>query len=173
MTVLLAWLLADFISGIVHWWEDRALVGASRFKFLNDVRSDNERHHKMPGYLLRYSWWGNINTTAPIAWALAILLYLVGAPHLFVYTFSFIGLGNLIHRWAHEHPKKLQFWIVFLQKTGLFISPAHHEQHHYDDSKRLSRQDSHRRYCVMTSWLNPALDRIHFWQFLERFFKRG
>lgn len=173
MTILLAWLLADFISGIIHWWEDRALVGASRFKFINDVRDDNEKHHKMPGYLLRYTWWQNISTTAPIAWALAIVLYLVGAPHLSVYTFIFLGLGNLVHRWAHEPPGKLQFWIVLLQKTGIFISPKHHDEHHYWSGNRLSRQKSYRRYCVMTSWLNPLLDRIRFWKFLELVFKRG
>jgi hypothetical protein len=53
VTVLFAWLLADFISGLVHWWEDRAMLSESRFPFINGVRLDNERHHKNPGNWLR------------------------------------------------------------------------------------------------------------------------
>lgn len=170
MSILFAWLVADFISGLVHWYEDRAMVGASRFEFLNGVRMDNERHHQQPGYLVRYSWWENINTTAPIAWTAAIVLYFALGWHFAAFVFAFLGIGNLVHRWAHEPPSKLPFWVVLLQKTGLFISASHHSGHHFSKGKLVAREDSKIRFCVMSNWLNPLLDYVKFWEFFSRLF---
>lgn len=163
----MAWLLADFISGVVHWWEDRAIIGVSRFAFINSVRADNERHHKQPGYFLKLTWWENINTTAPAAWALSTLLFLSHAPLILVLTFAFLGLGNLVHRWAHEPKSRLPRVIRAAQFIGLFASNFQHGQHHFLNGKVLSREESRRRYCVMSDWLNPALDRLKFFQALE------
>lgn len=172
MTFLGAWLLADFISGLVHWWEDRANTKTSNWEFINGVRRDNERHHNMPGYLLRFSWWGNISTTAILAWPLALLFVLLGENFLAM-TFLFLGFGNLVHRFAHDMSfnKTRPRIIKVLQWTGLFISFKQHAEHHFDHrtGKLLSREESYRRYCVMTSWLNPVLDGIGFWDLLERF----
>lgn len=161
-------MLADFISGLVHWWEDRAIVGASRFAFINSIRADNERHHKQPGYFLKLSWWGNINTTAPFAWAIALSLYYFGMPIIAVYTAVFLGLGNLVHRWAHEPVERLAYPIRFLQKIGLFISLDHHREHHYENGRPVGRLESKIRYCVMSNWLNPVLDKIKFFSALEK-----
>lgn len=171
MVVLGAWLIADFISGLVHWYEDRAMVGASRFAFLNGVRADNERHHKMPGYLTRLSWWDNISTTAPLAWALALALWMAGAGPLAWMTAAFLGIGNLIHRWSHEPPQKLPRVVWVLQKTGLLISASHHSGHHFHMGQLVSREGAQIRYCVMTNWLNPVLDRIRFFKFMELCFR--
>lgn len=171
MTILAAWLLADFISGLVHWWEDRAMMDASRFAFLNGVRADNDRHHKQPGYLVRLSWWENINTTAPIAWSSALLLWGVGAPDLVVITAAFLGIGNLVHRWSHEAPRNLPVLVRWLQRTGLFISGSHHSGHHYVAGVPVSRNDSKIRFCVMSNWLNPVLDRTRFFHVLEALFR--
>lgn len=169
MTILFAWLLADFISGLVHWWEDRANTATSKWEFLNGVRRDNERHHNSPGFFLRYTYWENMNTTAILAWPLALLFLLVGA-HFLAWTYLFLGFGNLVHRFAHEPPLKRWRVITLLQRTGLFISYHQHAEHHFDEhtGKLLSREESYRRYCVMTSWLNPILDGIGFWKLLER-----
>jgi hypothetical protein len=170
---LSSWLLADFLTGLVHWWEDRAIVGASRFKFINGVRADNERHHDMPGWFLRYSWWGNINTTAPFALSLSLILFITGAPVIMWLTTLFLSFGNLVHRWAHEPPGKLPRVITLLQRTGILLSYHHHAEHHFDpmSGRLLSRERSYRRYCVMTSWLNPILDGIGFFNFLNRVFR--
>lgn len=168
LTVLGAWLLADFLSGLVHWWEDRALIGASRFKFINEIREDNERHHRAPGYLTRLSWWDNVSTTAPAAWAVTGVLWTVGAPPLILLTAFFAGFGNLVHRWAHEHPAQVPRAVRALQRTGLFISADHHSGHHYLDEQLISREQSQIRFCVMTNWLNPVLDAAGFFRLLER-----
>ncbi|MFN9421301.1 MAG: fatty acid desaturase CarF family protein [Pirellula sp.] len=38
-------------------------------------------------------------------------------------------------------------------------SPKHHAQHHIEPFES--------KYCVMTDWLNPILDRLDFWRRLE------
>lgn len=171
ITILGAWLIADFISGLVHWWEDRAMADASRFAWLNSVRADNERHHKMPGYLTKYSWWSNINTTAPLAWVVSALLWLAGAPMLMWLAVAFLGFGNLVHRWSHDPPSKLPVLVRWIQKTGLFITASHHSGHHFKMGKLVSREGSDIRFCVMTNWLNPILDRVRFFKFLEYCFR--
>lgn len=170
MILLWAWLIADFVSGLIHWWEDRAFVGQSRFEFLNGVRADNERHHKEPTYLLKFSWWGNINTTAPLSWALSLVLFLMGAPTVIVLATFFMGFGNLIHRWSHERTSARPRIVTLIQKIGLFSSPSHHAGHHFKRGKLVMREDAQIRYCVMTNWLNPILDYINFFQFLELIF---
>lgn len=167
MKILISWLIADFISGIVHWYEDRAMIKSSRVKFLNEVREDNERHHQQPGFLIRHTWWQNINTTAPFAWALAIVFYFSGCSLFIWLPTLFLGFGNLVHRWSHDRPNKLHPVIRLLQKTGIFISASHHSGHHYANAKIVSREGSQIRFCVMSNWLNPILDRIKFFKFLE------
>lgn len=170
LTILFSWLLADFISGLVHWWEDRALVGKSSLKFLNGVRLDNERHHNEPIQLTRLSWWENINTTAPIAWTLSLIFFVINAPTILWLTVFCLGFGNLVHRWSHEPKSKRPKVISLLQKTGLLISPSHHSGHHFTRGKLVSRDKSQIRFCVMTSWLNPGLDRVKFWALLNKLF---
>lgn len=162
--------MADFLSGCVHWWEDRANTGNSRWEFINGVRRDNERHHNMPGWFLRYSWWGNVSTTAPFTLVLSAILFVSGCPAFCWMTALFISFGNLIHRFAHEPQAKVPYVIKILQDLGVFISHHQHAEHHFDHrtGRLLSREESYRRYCVMTSWLNPVLDGIGFWDLLER-----
>ncbi len=167
MHILCAWLLADFISGLVHWWEDRAIAGASRFKFINGVREDNEKHHTSPRYFLELSWWENINTTAPFAWTLTAALALIHAPATITWAVFFLGFANLVHRFSHESKQNRNAVIDFLQTIGLFASPSHHSGHHFKRGKIVGRQDSRIRYCVMSSWLNPILDKSKFFRVLE------
>lgn len=167
MTILAAWMLADFISGLIHWWEDRAIIGTSRFAFINGVREDNERHHQQPGYFLKLSYWENINTTAPIGLTATIILMLIGAPTLWILVTLFLSFGNLIHRWSHEPKAKLPFIVRWLQRIGFFMSFNHHAGHHYVAGRPVSREDSTIRYCVMSNWINPILDKIKFFPVLE------
>lgn len=171
--ILCAWLAADFISGLVHWWEDRALVGSSGIEFINGVREDNERHHKTPSHFLRLTYWQNINTTAPFAFSFALALFFTLGPGFIFFTVLFLGFGNLIHRWAHEPQNRCPKIVRMVQRTGLFISFQQHSEHHFDKltGKLLMRERSCRRFCVMTSWLNPLLDRIGFFTFLTYIIK--
>lgn len=166
--ILGAWLLADFLSGVVHWAEDRLLTEETRFDLLNSIKADNDLHHQKPAALTRYSYWENISTTAPLSLPLAMALYYLGAHHVFWLAAFFGTFANLIHRLSHTPPNKLPIFIQFLQFTGLFISFEHHHKHHYSMNGIVKKEDASIRYCPMTNWLNPILDYIGFFPGLER-----
>jgi len=177
MTILLAWILADFISGIVHWYEDKILVGFQRNRFLDQIRKDNELHHEKPGAMLQLSAFQNIETSL-IAIPIAFALWVFGAPDVVSLAVFFSTFGNLIHRWTHQ--RRLIWPIRALKMIGLFQSKDHHWAHHHDAHGSMKsfvirpnkKEEATERYCVMTDWLNPILDRVGFWDILEKAAKR-
>jgi hypothetical protein len=64
---------------------------------------------------------------------------------------------NVLHKWAHA--EKTNRVISFLQRSRLFLSPAHHEVHH------TKPFDSY--YCITNGWLNPLMERIGFFRRLD------
>jgi hypothetical protein len=167
MVLLYAWLLADFISGLVHWAEDRVLLNETRFKFLNQIKADNDLHHKRPAALTQFSLWENINTSAYFAWPLALVLLLAGAPNVITLAVFFASFGNAVHRYAHMPKAKVPRLIRLFQRTGFFISFDHHTRHHFDENGRIEKEDTTIRYCPMSNWVNPILDKVRFFYFLE------
>ena len=91
-------------------------------------------------------------------WALGWLNIFTGSAVLF-------GMfANEIHAAAHKSPKENGRVITAIQKTGLMQSHKHHAQHH------RKGKDTH--YCVMTSHLNPVLERVQFFQTIEKGIER-
>jgi hypothetical protein len=86
VTILAAWLLADFVGGLLHWVEDRLLVRPSRFQWLRKIQLENTRHHQSPAAMLKLSWYGNIRQTLPASNIVAMALIALGAPLLIVLT---------------------------------------------------------------------------------------
>lgn len=171
MTILFAWLLADFLSGLIHWWEDRVLVGPSKFAFVNRIKADNDLHHSKPAALTRETYWGNINTSVPVAWPLALGLFLIGCPTVIWLAVFFASFANLVHRFSHMPKRKIPRVVRFLQWTRLFISVDHHAKHHFDENGVIEKQNTTIRYCPMTGILNPVLDRLRFFHLLELFLR--
>lgn len=173
LEILAAWLLADFITGIIHWAQDRLLLKPTRFAFLNRIKADNDLHHSKPAAMTQLSLWGNIDTTAPWAWPLALLCFIIGFPMIVWLTLLFASFGNIVHRFAHMPRGKVPRPIRWMQATGLFITFKHHHAHHFDDNGVVAKENSTIRFCPMTNWLNPVLDWLGFFPLLERIFKRG
>lgn len=168
LTVLSAWLLADFFAGVVHWAQDKFLNEPTKYAFLNSIRADNDLHHDWPAAMAQLTLWQNLNTSAPPAWAAAAVLWAWSAPAVVWLAMVFAGFGNAVHRFAHMPKGKVPAMIRGLQWAGLFISADHHRGHHFDaDGLMLPKKWASQRYCPMTNWLNPALDRIRFWKFAE------
>lgn len=166
LTILLAWLIADFFAGVIHWYEDKILDVPST-SFFGSIQADNELHHENPMAMTKYSAWQNINTTAPVTLPVSAALFMVGAPTLLWLPVFFGTFGNLVHKYAHLHHSQVPWIIRMVQKTGLFITFEQHRRHHYDKNGRVEKEDAKICYCPMTSWLNPALDKINFFGFLE------
>lgn len=145
--LLVAWLLADFLSGVWHWIEDRyfeeswPIIG----KY---IAKPNTLHHAQPAAFLQNGYWTR-NWTTILPAAIAFALY----PS---WVFVFVSQANEIHAWAHQ---KCSPFIRMLQEVGVLQSPRHHGEHH--------RSPFEIRYCVMSDWLNPFLDAIEFWRWSE------
>lgn len=155
--LLMGWLIADFISGLLHWIEDRLLwVGMPLLS--EAIVEPNRLHHSDPMAFVASGFWERNWTT----WAVAVP---IAALWLWWFDFSLILLGaflaglvvNEVHALAHRG--NLPAPLRVLQQVGLIQSPTHHNGHH--------RGDHDRRYCILTDYCNPLLDTIGFWSGLE------
>lgn len=165
--ILLSWLLADLLSGIFHWVEDKYLVDDNKFYFLRQLSIANSIHHGDPKHMLSLSLWQNMYLTIIITIPLLCTLLLMRAPDILIMVIFFVSFSNITHRFSHIPYSKNNLLIRFLQDTGVFIASKHHAQHHYHNGELISKEDSFERYCTMTNWLNPLLDEIKFFKGLE------
>lgn len=167
LQILVAWLLADFLTGVVHWVEDRYFDEHTSLDFAQGVATDNQLHHSKPTAMLLNSYWGNMRSGAMVAWPLAAVVWLSGAPLWLWLGIAAAGFGNLVHRFAHTPRTQLPRWIRGLQEFGLFISAEHHDTHHRDQIGLVPKHRACRAYCPMTDLVNPVLDRVRFWDRCE------
>lgn len=159
-----AWLLADFITGLVHWWEDA--YAQAEWPVLGPlVAEPNLLHHRDPRAMTRLPWWKNVDV--PVA-AGGIALGVLAAFHALswplVLAILLAAFTNLVHRWAHQSPAENGRVISWMQEKGLIQSRAQHALHH-----RWPRKT---HYCPLTNALNPVLERVGFWRGLERLILR-
>lgn len=147
---LIGWFLADLWSGVFHAVGDSERFGDS--KLVKLIVSNNESHHAKPlaivdqDFISRNitSWIGTLMIVVP--W------YYLAGPSLVLAGMLAGGLMvSEVHRWAHA-PSRAPRWAKYVQETGLFQSPRHHSLHH--------RPPHGVRFCLLTNYMNPILDRI-------------
>lgn len=163
--LLLGYLLADLLSGLVHWlfdtwWsETTPLVGQA---FVRPFRE----HHTDPANITKHDWIetnGNNGLGALPILIAGCLLPVATTRGLFVTTLLLsVALGllatNQFHKWAHQNdPGRV---VALLQRWHLILPAKHHKLHH------TSPHNTH--YCVTTGWLNPLLAATGAFQRLER-----
>jgi plasmanylethanolamine desaturase len=156
-------LLADLVSGLVHWSEDTYARFKPRRKLrvINLIARDNEVHHRRPRDFLKRTWWQSSWDLLLIGAAILAAAYALG--HLSAAVLLFVVLSvnaNQMHKWAHRNPRENPAVVTWLQRMHLLQSPRHHGKHHGGN------KDSH--YCVVTNFLNPVLEEVSFWRRLER-----
>ncbi|KAG8344175.1 B domain [Trypanosoma vivax] len=182
LMVLLAMLLADFISGVVHWGLD-TWGTPETFIFGNFIRSFREHHANQVAMTHHDFIETNADTTLPLIPLLLLQRYFLtltprgdasdnmwghgraynvdnsnACAHVFTLTLMlFVGFTNELHKWAHDpRPHALA---RFLMSTGVVLTPAIHLKHH------TGNIDS--SYCITVGWLNAPLDAINFWRRAE------
>lgn len=165
--VLASWLIADVGTGIIHWWQDHYLSDQTKSKFLKVLAADNELHHTNPRALTYLTNWENIAYSVYFAVPCVIIMLLAGLSIIWWLPIIFGSFANLIHKWSHLRKTEIPKVIAWVQKTGLFLSPPHHRKHHYAPGKTIMKEDTTERYCPMSDWMNPLLDTIKFFPFLE------
>jgi plasmanylethanolamine desaturase len=165
ITVLLAYIASDIISGIVHWAGDT--IGHEKVWFLgpNFIRPFRE-HHVDQKLITRHDFIetnGNncIVVLGPLALAFLLLPPEENFRFLACVFVAFLGLfvvgTNQFHKWAHaDHPPRIA---RPLQRLGLILSPTHHEIHH--------TVPHHKHYCITVGWMNPVLNGIRFFRAAE------
>lgn len=156
-------LLADFVSGVVHWLEDA--YARPNAPLIGKLAEDNLRHHFRPREFLHKTWFAS-------SWDLLLAgAMLIGAA-LYVSLFSWhvvlfavlVANANQIHKWAHMNSAELPAPVRWLQKLHLLQTPRHHGRHH--GGSRTTH------YCVITNFLNPLLEEVMFWSRVERLVER-
>ena len=156
-------LLADFVTGFVHWLEDSywSLTTPILGKWLVEP---NLAHHKNGQDFLKKSWFQSSWDLLLVGIVTIAIAYLTGHLTWEVWMFVIISVNaNQIHKWAHitRYENKPRI-IGYLQKIYLLQRTDHHGQHH--------RKPNNSHYCTVTNLLNPVLDKIKFWRGLEAVF---
>lgn len=158
LQILTGFLLADFLSGVFHWMEDR--YGSPRWPIVGPIIAKTIRHHARP---LRITRQPLLLRSAPVFFMVATAftaLYLLGwMTPMALTALTLLAFSNEIHAWAHQSPEKNGPVISRLQKWGFIQSFSQHAAHH--------RGLKNTHYCTVTNWLNPVLERLRFWRRVE------
>jgi hypothetical protein len=150
---------ADFVAGLVHWFED-AYVREDTPVLGRVVARPNIIHHHLPRYFTRLNWWQSSWDLLCISGVLLLIAWFFGVLTWPVWLFAVVSTNaNQIHKWAHETRAEKGWLVSLLHQTRLLQTPQHHALHH------TNPKNSH--YCTVTNWLNPALDGVHFWDGIE------
>jgi len=169
---VLAYLVADFLSGFVHLLADS--FGSYETPILgpNFVQPFREHHIDPKGIVGNDFVDANGNNSLAslpfmlIVWVIVPLEtwyygYLFGTFFVFMCLAAF--LTNQFHKWAHmDTPPAFVGW---LQERGVILSREHHDIHHE------SPYDTY--YCITAGFWNPLLDRTRFFERAERLIRRS
>ncbi len=163
LVALVGYLLADFLSGFVHFLGDTFGDASTPFfgpAFIFPFRE----HHVEPEAITHHDFvetnGHNCLVSIPVMMIMTHILAkfaFTSALMGFVFgTLYFLVLGvlatNQFHKWAHM--KNAPRYIRILQRYRCILSPKHHRIHHTAPYTRY--------FCITTGWLNGALDRINF-----------
>jgi hypothetical protein len=164
----IAWILADFVSGVVHWFADT--YGADDTPLFGPwLIKPFRQHHLFPRDICTHDLVLTIGNSCTVAmpFQAGIFYLLISDEDVSVtkaalsFVFNLFAMAmvatNVLHKWAHA--EKTNRVIAFLQRSRLFLSPAHHDVHH------TKPFDSY--YCITNGWLNPLLERIGFFRRLD------
>lgn len=163
--VLLGYLMADFVSGFVHWMADTwgsANMPAIGKAFVRPFRE----HHVDEKAITRHDFIETNGNNCLISIPVAIMC--VAMPHTSTaWVFLAGALGSMIfwvmatnqfHKWSHlDNPPAV---ISFFQRVHLILPPAHHQIHHTAPYNKY--------YCITVGWLNKPLAMIAFFPTMER-----
>lgn len=165
------YLVADFMSGLVHFTFDRFFTTSTPVlggAFVTAFR----QHHSDPADITRHGFiatnGNNSLATVPVLCALVVLPIDETAPwSLFVSSTVWWAAvatfaTNQFHKWAHQ--PEVPVVVAWLQRRHLILPKDHHQLHH------TFPYASH--YCITTGWLNGALVAVGFWRRLEWFLDR-
>lgn len=167
----LGYLIADLVSGLVHFLADNFAEADTPVIGPAFVRPFRE-HHSDPLLITKHGFveanGNNVLVSLPVV--AAVLWWLpIGASRWttlaggFVFFFIFaIFLTNQFHKWAHMPAAPR--WVERLQAAGIILSKRHHDVHHTSPFNTY--------YCITVGLWNPLFHRTRFFDRLERGIRR-
>jgi hypothetical protein len=157
-------LLADFVSGTVHWAED-AYARSDTPIVGRWIGVANIEHHAKPRAFTKRTW---LSSSWDLALAAVGVVTVAAWYHMLdwrVWLFAIVvANANQIHKWAHQSAHENGPIVTFLQKLRILQTQRHHARHHGGN------KDSY--YCSVTNFLNPILEEFNFWKTVEKVLAR-
>lgn len=167
IAIVLGLLVADFISGFMHWLFDTWGTPDLRVVGPLWIRTFRE-HHVDQTAITRHDFIETNGSNFLGATSMSISHLVCGEVLAsktngfcvvsLLFASIFLAMTSQIHKWAHmKTPPRFVAW---LQRARLVLSPSHHAIHHgvpFD-----------RHYCITCGWLNAVLSQTRFFTVLER-----
>lgn len=161
--IVLVILLADFVSGLLHWVEDIYVKPGMRF--LHQIAVDNALHHTQPRAFLKKNWWQSSWDIALLSLIILFVAWCLDSLSWQIVLFAILSTNaNQIHKWSHQNNQEKPAWVKWCQDTQILQGPRQHGKHH------TGEKNTH--YCVITNLVNPVLEAVQFWRRLEGFIRR-
>lgn len=160
LQIILCILISDFITGLFHWFEDT--YGTISDSWISKyIWQPNISHHKNPSDITNNTFINrNIIQFIIVGIFISISLFFGFFCWQLCLVGILTGLSNEIHCWTHN---KTNNWLVqLLQDSCILQTKLHHSKHHLSPYTK--------NYCILTNWLNPALEKVKFWSRLESIF---
>lgn len=152
-------LLADFVSGFIHWLED--VYAKPGMPLIHQIAVDNQLHHSRPRDFLKKNWWQSSWDIALVSFILVAVAWWFDALGWEIVLFAVLSTNaNQIHKWSHQNSAEKPALVKWLQDKQIMQGPRQHSKHH------TGEKNTH--YCVMTNLLNPVLETVNFWRGLEQ-----
>ena len=155
LSFLAAYLITDFISGLVHMYMDNN----DRYDSLaGPLIANFHLHHRIPQYKKNNLFIVYFIETGAKIWLVGYLLLLFFMQGLFEvhsivsYTLVYIGILSSVAEVSHYLCHSSTSMIAgFLGNIGLLLSKRHHAKHHLQDNAN---------YAFFNGWTDPLLNRI-------------
>lgn len=169
LVALVAYLMADMVSGLVHCAADN--FGEEHTVFFGPAFIKPFReHHRDPEGITHHNFFevnGNSCLVNLFVLVPTYLLVPVASTYwgaifgAFVLSFTLAIVGtNQFHKWAHL--KNPSAFVRFLQSIKLVLTPTTHQVHHTAPFDRY--------YCITTGWMNPVLERVGLFNWIHHTF---
>ncbi|MCX5856843.1 MAG: hypothetical protein NTZ57_02870 [Deltaproteobacteria bacterium] len=151
---MVAYVLTDFINGLVHMYMDNN----DRYDSVaGPLIANFHMHHKIPRYKRNNLLLVYFNETGSKVWLVGYLLAVsllleVGLDPVVLYILVYIGIlssfAEVSHYLCHTSPAKMS---IFLGNIGILLSKRHHAEHHIEDNTS---------YAFLNGFTDPLLNLI-------------
>lgn len=157
-SAILSLLIADFISGLIHWAQDS--YGTPSTPILGRFVKYSYQHHADPRDLTKKKWGRPNNISLIIILGMTVFFYYLGWFNWIIGMVIVLAINmNEFHKWLHQNHSERFKIVTILQKMNVLQNPKIHAVHH--------TYDNNTDYCFITNYLNPLLNFIKFWDRME------